>query len=86
MRHQAGAAGAIQVVGRVFTAGAQVAQQRRATADAIEVVHLERHARIARHRQEVQHGVGRATRRGHARDRVLDSRPGENVARTHTAA
>ena len=61
----------------------QVGQDRRAAGHAVELVQRERHAEIMRHREQVQHRVGRAARRHHARNRVLEAAPRHQRARRH---
>jgi hypothetical protein len=52
----------------------EVAQQRRALADRVEVVDLELDPHLAGECQQVQDAVGRAAAGGDRRDRVLDAR------------
>ena len=80
------AAGVVEVDGDVAAAGLEVAQQRRALADAVEVVDVELDARLARDRQQVQHAVGRAAAGGDAGDRVLQRLLGDDVARAQRRA
>ena len=72
LRQHPDAAGAMQLDGRKPAARLEVAQQRRAPADAIDVVDVELHADLARHRQQVQHRIGRAAARRHRGDRIVE--------------
>ena len=62
------AAGLVEVGRDVAPAGLEVAGQRRALGDAVEVVDLEVDAGLARDREQVEHGVG-ASRRSSRRRR-----------------
>ena len=75
------AAGFVDVGGDVFSGRLQVREQRRALADFLEVVDGERDSHLARHRQQVQHGVGRSAGAGDAGDRVLERGAGQDVSR-----
>ena len=74
-RDQRNAAGAVQIGRDEPAARLEVGEQRHAAADAVEVVDVERHARLVRDRQQVQHRVGRAAGGGDRGDRVLERRP-----------
>ena len=52
--------------------GLQVREHRHASADAREVVEVERHAGRVRDGEQVQHRVGRAAERDHHDDGVLE--------------
>ena len=69
-----------------MAARAQIGDDRRALADGVEVVDRERHAGLARHREEMQHAVGRAAGAGGRGDRVLERVARADVARPHVAA
>ena len=73
LREQRDAAGAVEVDGDEAPARLEVAQQRRARADLVEVVDVELDAGLAREREQVQHAVGRAAARCDRGDRVLDA-------------
>ena len=75
------AAGLVEVDGDVLPAGLQVAQQRRALVDAVEVVDRELDAGLAGERQQVQDGVRRAAAHRDAGDRVLERVARDDVAR-----
>ena len=53
-----------------------VRQVRHPVADPVEVVHLERDARLAGDGEQVQYGIGGTAERHHDRDRVLERLPG----------
>ena len=72
---QRDAAGGVEVDGDVAAAGLEVAQQRRALGDAVEVVDVELDAGLAGDGQQVQHAVGRAAAASRRGDRVLERRP-----------
>ena len=50
----------------------EVAQQRRAPADAVDVVDVKLDPDLASHREQVQHRVCRAAARGHRGDGVVE--------------
>src|SRR5207247_10449164 len=80
------AAGVEEVDGVVVAARLEVAEQRRAVRDAVEVVDVELDAGLARHGEEVQHGVGAPAAGGDGRDRVLQRLARDDVARALSAA
>ena len=80
------ATGLVEVDGDVAPAGLEIAQQRRALADAVEVVDRELDAGLAGDREQVQDAVRRAPARGHGGDRVLERLAGDDVARARPAA
>ena len=55
LEHERHAAGLVQLGRDVLPAGLQVAQQRRALGDRVELVDLQRHAHFARDGQQMQH-------------------------------
>jgi len=81
LRNELNAAGFVDVERDVLAAGAQVGDDRRALGDALEVLEGERHADRARHRNQVQHGVGRAAEDGDQHHRILERRARHDVAR-----
>ncbi len=85
LNQQGHSAGAIQVDSHISSARLQIGKQRRAPADRIEIVYCQRHACLAGHRQQVQHGIGRTTRCRYTGDCILKSLAGQNVTRRHTA-
>ena len=74
------AAGLVEVGGGVAAARHQVADQRRAAGDGVEVVDRQRDAGLAGQGEQVEHGVGRAAAGGDAGDRVLERLAGQDVA------
>ena len=85
LRDEPDAARTIEVERDVAAARPQVADQRRLLADVVEVVDLERHAGLARERQQVQHDVGRTARGRGAGDAVLDRLARQDLARPQPA-
>ena len=75
------AAGLVDIDRDELAAGLEVDEERRAVADGLEIVDVERHAGFARHGQQVQHGVGRAAGGGHAGDGVVEGLARGDVAR-----
>ncbi len=69
----------------VLAAGLEVGEVRHAVADLLEVVDRQRHVDRAGHRDQVQHGIGRAAERHHDDHRVLERSPGHDVARLEVA-
>ena len=57
LRDQADAAGRVDVERDVRAAGSQIGDDRRPFADAVEIVDRQRHAGLARHREQVQHAL-----------------------------
>ena len=80
-----GPADAVQIFLDVLAARLQVGKQRNPVAHPLEVRELERHARRARDRQQVQHGVGRAADRHHHHHRVLERLRRQDVERLDVA-
>ncbi len=79
--HQRGeAANPHQIDHQEATAGAQVSQHGRALGDAEKVIQPKLNVRGVRHRQQMQHCVGRASERHHHRDRVLKRLARHDVA------
>ena len=74
LREHGGAARGVQVGGDEAPARLEVAQARAGLGDPVEVVDVERDARLARHREQVQDGVGGAAGRRDGQDRVLQAR------------
>ena len=82
----ADAAGLIHVGGHEAAAGLEIDEDGSARADVVEIVDGERHFGLARHGQQVQHGVGGAAGGGHAGDGVLERLAGADVARADVLA
>jgi hypothetical protein len=82
---QADAAGGIDVERDVAAAGPQVGDDRRAFADRVEVVDRQRHARFARHRQQMQDAVRRAAGAGRGGDGVVEGVARADLARQQVA-
>ena len=70
----------IEIGGDEAAARLQIREDRHAGVDAIEVLEAERHAHLARDRDQVQHGVGRAAGGGHGGDGVLERVAGDDAA------
>ena len=73
------AAGAVHVSGHKAAGRLQIGQQRRAFADFLEIVDVQRNASFARNRQQVQYRVGRAAGGSHAGDRVFERMARQDV-------
>ena len=81
LRQQANAARLVHIRGEETPGGHQIADERRALADRLDVIDGEGDACLAGNRQAVQHHVGRATagrRRGNG---VLQRSAGDDLAR-----
>ena len=78
---EARAARAGEIGRREAPARLQVDEERRPGRDRVEVVEDERHAGLARDREEMQDGVRRAARGGDGRDRVLEGGAREDLRR-----
>ena len=75
------AADLVDVVHDVPAERLEVADVRHLVADPVEVVDGQVDLGLAGHRQQVQHGVGRAAERHHDGDRVLERLLGHDLAR-----
>ena len=73
-------AGGVQIRRDVLTARLQVAQQRRALADPVEVVDVQLDPHLLGHGEEMQDAVGRAAAARDRGDRVLERLAGDDVA------
>ena len=76
----------VDICGHVAAAGLEIDDKRGAFADHVEVIDGQRDTGFAGHGEQVQHGIGRATRGGDARDSVFERLPREDVARGHVLA
>src|SRR5690606_19636882 len=74
-------AGVVHLGSRVGSPGLEVGEDGSLPGDAIEVADLELDARLARDREEMEHGVRRPSRRHDARDRVLERLARDDLAR-----
>ncbi len=79
-------AGLVEVGSDVLAAGLERAQQRRARADAVEVVDRELDPHLGRHREQVQDAVRRAAAHGDDGDGVLEALAGDDLARAQAPA
>ena len=84
-RQDGDAARLVDVGGGVAPARLEVGDQRGAAADGVEVVDRQGHAGLARHRQQVQHHVGRAAAGRRGGDAVLECGAGEDLLREDAA-
>ena len=80
LHDQRDAAGRVQVRGDEPAARLEVAQQRRALADPVEIVDVEVDADLLGDREQVEHAVGRAAAARDRGDRVLEAVAGDDVA------
>ncbi len=71
----------LQIFHHIRTAGLEVSQQRGLVADVLEVVDAERDVHRARHRDEVQHGIGRSAQCSHNDHCILKCFTRHDVAR-----
>ena len=86
LQHERHPARLIQVRRDVLPSRLQVAQQRSALGDRLELVDLQRHAHFPRDRQQVQHAVGRAAAGRDRRDRVVQRLLADHLARPPAGA
>ena len=70
----------VQIGHHVFAARLQIGQIGNALADALEIVDGQLDVDGSGHRDQVQHGVGRASQGHHDHHRVLERLPGHDVA------
>ena len=80
-RQERDAPGSVQLDRSESATRLQVAQQRCAAADPVDVVDRELDADLSRERQQVQHRVGRTAARCHCRDRVVKGAAREDLRR-----
>eukprot|EP00166_Cyanidium_caldarium_P004452 ctg_469.g230 len=79
------AADAVQVGHDVLAEWAELPQQRHPRGDLVKIVDGERHLRLARHGQHVQHRVGAAAQRHGHGDGILERLAGGDLARGDAA-
>jgi hypothetical protein len=80
--HQRGdAADVVEILHRIAAARSEIGEERRPVARRLEVVDREVHTDGTRHRDQVQHRVGRAAEHHREHHRVLERRPRHDVAR-----
>ena len=85
LHHDRHAADAVEIAHHELPGGSHVDQVRRRARHAVEVVELEVDPGLPGDREQVQHGVRRAGKGHHDRDRVLERLLGEDVPRERAA-
>ena len=86
LRDHADAAGLIDVRGHVLAARLDIHEDGRARQDRFEIVDGEGELGLARHGEEMQHGVGGAGGTSDARDGIVEGGAGADVARQDVVA